>query len=62
LNEIRGVRISDLNLAMGAVGHESAARVMITADDENLARTALLRLEKISRGKGLLMITSLEGT
>jgi ACT domain-containing protein len=56
------VRISDLNLAMGAVGHESAARVMITADDENLARTALLRLEKISRGKGLLMITSLEGT
>jgi len=62
LNEIRGVRISDLNLAMGAVGQESAARVMITADDENLARTALLRLEKISRGKGLLMITSLEGT
>lgn len=61
LNELRGVRISDLSLAMGAIGQESAARVTITADDEAKARAALSRLEKIARGKKLLMITSLEG-
>ena len=62
LNELRGVRISDLSLAMGAIGQESAARVTITADDEARARAALSRLEKIANGKKLLMITSLEGT
>jgi ACT domain-containing protein len=62
LNELRGVRISDLSLAMGALGQESAARVTITADDGVRARAALSRLEKIAKGKRLLMITSLEGT
>jgi ACT domain-containing protein len=62
LNELRGVRISDLSLAMGAIGQESAARVTITADDGDRARAALSRLEKIAKGKRLLMITSLEGT
>ena len=61
LNQLRGVRISDLSLAMGAIGQESAARVTITADDESRAGAALSRLEKIAEGKGLLMITSLEG-
>lgn len=61
LNELRGVRISDLSLAMGAIGQESAARATITADDEARARAALSRLEKIAKGKKLLMITSMEG-
>ena len=61
LNDIRGVRISDLSLAMGAIGQESAARVTITADDEARARAALSQLEKIAKGKKLLLVTSLEG-
>ena len=61
LNELRGMRISDLSLAMGAIGQESAARVTITADDEPRARAALSRLEKIAKGKKLLLVTSLEG-
>jgi len=62
LNVLHGVRISDLSLAMGAIGQESAARATITADDGVRARAALSRLEKIAMGKRLLMITSLEGT
>ena len=61
LNELRGMRISDLSLAMGAIGQESAARVTITVDDEARARVALSRLEKIAEGKKLLLVTSLEG-
>lgn len=61
INVIRGVMVSDLNLAMGAVGEESAARATITANDEKRARVALSRLEKIAAEKKLLMITSLEG-
>ncbi|KUO41301.1 MAG: hypothetical protein AVW06_01420 [Hadesarchaea archaeon DG-33-1] len=59
LNKLRGVRISDLSLAMGAIGQESAARATVTADDEVRARAALSRLEKIAREKKLLMLTSL---
>lgn len=59
LNKLRGVRISDLSLAMGAIGQESAARATVTADDEARARVALSRLEKIAREKKLLMVTSL---
>jgi ACT domain-containing protein len=61
LDELRGVRILDLSLAMGAVGQESAARATITADDEARARAALSHLEKIAKGKKLLLVTSLEG-
>lgn len=61
INVIRGVMVSDLSLAMGAVGEESAARATITASDEKRARAALSRLEKIAAEKKLLMITSLGG-
>ncbi|MDI6819492.1 MAG: ACT domain-containing protein [Candidatus Hodarchaeaceae archaeon] len=61
VNVIRGVMVSDLSLAMGAVGEESAARATIMASDEKRARAALSRLEKIAGEKKLLMITSLEG-
>jgi len=60
INVLRGVMVSDLSLAMGAMGEESAARATITANDEKRARAALSRLEKIAAEKKLLMITSLE--
>jgi ACT domain-containing protein len=61
MNKLRGVRVSDLSLAMGAVGKESAARATITADDDTCARKALSLLKKIAEEKKLLMVTSLEG-
>ena len=61
LNALRGVMVSDLSLAMGATGEESAARLTIAADDEKRAGAALLRLEKIADRKNLLMIKSLGG-
>lgn len=60
LNAIKGVVASDLSLAMGEVGKESAARLTITASDERRAELALSTLEKISARKKLLMIKSLE--
>ena len=60
LNALRGVRVSDLSLAMGEPGQESAARMTITADDERRVNLALSNLQRISDRKKLLMITSLE--
>jgi ACT domain-containing protein len=62
INALRGVRVSDLSLAMGAMGEESSARMTIAADNEECVRRALQRLEGIAAEKKLLMITSLEGT
>lgn len=61
LNELGGVMVSDLSLAMGRVGQESAARMTIAADDERRTALALSRLEKISARKKLLVIKSVEG-
>ena len=60
LNSIKGVVASDLSLAMGGAGEESAARLTITASDERHAELALSILEKIAVRKKLLMIKSLE--
>ncbi|MFQ6129189.1 MAG: ACT domain-containing protein [Candidatus Hadarchaeaceae archaeon] len=59
LNALRGVRVSDLSLAMGEPGQESAARMTITADDERRVNLALSNLQRIADRKKLLMITSL---
>ena len=56
LNAIKGVMVSDLSLAMGAVGEESAARVTIAAVDDARAKAALLKLGEIAARKKLLMI------
>jgi ACT domain-containing protein len=49
-----------MGLAMGGVGHESSARMTITADDEKRARSAVALLQKIAEEKKLLLLTSLE--
>jgi ACT domain-containing protein len=59
LNALEGVRVSDMSLAMGVPGEESAARMTITADDETRADTAIAKLRRIADRKKLLMITSL---
>jgi ACT domain-containing protein len=60
LNDLRGVRVSDLSLAMSEIGKESSARITITADDESRANTALRKLQGMAKRKNLLLITSLE--
>lgn len=60
LNSIRGVMVSDLSLAMGAPGKDSAARMTITADGERHAKSAISTLQFIAGKKKLLMITSVE--
>jgi ACT domain-containing protein len=59
LNKLRGVRVSDLSLAMSELGKESSARMTITADDDKCTAAALQRLQRISVQKNLLLITSL---
>lgn len=60
LNAMGGVMVSDLNLAMGAPGKESSARMTITAGDEKRAGLAISNLRRIADRKKLLMITSIE--
>jgi len=61
LNSLRGVRVSDLSLAMGEAGKESAARITIAASNEKRAEAALRRLDKIAVKKKLLLIKSVGG-
>lgn len=60
LNALKGVRVSDMSLAMGDPGRESTARMTITADDEKRASLAISNLQRIADRKKLLMITSIE--
>lgn len=60
LNDVRGVRVSDLSLAMSELGKESSARLTVTAADEKSVGKALKRLEEIAKRKNMLLITSLE--
>ncbi len=61
LNSLKGVRVSDLSLAMGEVGKESAARITIVADNEKRVEAAIRRMERIAGEKKLLVIKSLGG-
>ncbi len=61
LNSLRGARVSDLSLAMGEAGKESAARITVVADDEKRIEAAIRRLEGIAKEKKLLVIKSLGG-
>ena len=60
LNAVKGVMVSDLNLAVGSPGRESSARVTIAADNKEQAETALSRLRRIADSKKLLLISSIE--
>jgi ACT domain-containing protein len=62
LNSLEGVRVLDLSLAMGAVGEESTARMVIVTENEDRARAALSLLTEIASQKKLLLIKSLEET
>ncbi len=60
LGALRGVGVSDLSLAMGGLGQESAARMTITTDNEKRASLAISNLQRIADRKKLLLIASLE--
>lgn len=60
LNAIKGVTVSDLNLAIGSLGQESSARMTISADDKDQASLAISRLRDIASKKKLLLITPIE--
>lgn len=60
LGALEGVRVSDLSLAMGGLGQESAARMTITTEDEESANLAISNLRRMTERKKLLLITSLE--
>jgi len=60
LNAIKGVTVSELNLAVGSMGRESSARMTIAANDRELAQLAISRLQTIAEKKGLLLVTSVE--
>ena len=61
LNSLKGVTVSDLSLAMGAAGEESAARLTLVGDDERSLNAALSRLERIAVRKKLLLVKSVGG-
>lgn len=61
LNSLEGVRISDLSLAMGESGEESAARLAIETMNEDQVSTAISKLNEIAEKKELLVIKSLGG-
>jgi ACT domain-containing protein len=61
LNGLRGVRVSDLSLAMSETGTESSSRMTITANDEKCAGIAMKKLREIAQRKDLLLITSFGG-
>lgn len=60
LNAIKGVMVSDLNLAVGSSGQESSARMTIAADSKDRVGLAISRLGKIADSKKLLLVTSIE--
>jgi len=60
LNSIKGVMVSDLNLAVGSPGRESSARMTITADNKEQVGLAISRLSNIANNKKLLLVTSIE--
>lgn len=60
LNAIKGITVLDLNLAVGASGQDSSARMTIAAEDEKQAGLAIDRLKGIAERKKLLLITTIE--
>lgn len=60
LNAIKGVMVSDLNLAVGSPGRESSARMTIAADNKEQVGLAISRLRTIADSKKLLLMTSIE--
>ncbi|MGQ9787966.1 MAG: amino acid-binding protein [Candidatus Hadarchaeaceae archaeon] len=60
LNAIKGVNVSELNLAVGNLGHESSARMIIAADDKERSMRAISKLRDIAERRNLLLVTSIE--
>lgn len=61
LNSLEGIRVSDLSLAMGESGEESAARLLIEALDDDRVGDLFSELGEIAEEKELLVIKSLRG-
>jgi len=61
MNEIKGVMVADVALAMPHPDKESSARMDIEVSERAKAKTALDRLDEIAREKKLVVIKSLEG-
>ena len=61
MNEIKGVMVADVALAMPHPDKESSARMDIEVSEKAKAKTALDRLDEIAREKKLVVIKSLEG-
>ena len=59
LTALKGVMVSDLNMAVGGPGEDSVARMTIAADDEAHTHAALSRFREIAARKKLLVIESL---
>lgn len=60
MNEIKGVMVADVDLAMPHPDKESSARMDIEVSSKAMAKTALARLDEIAREKKLFVIKSLE--
>lgn len=59
INSMRGVRVLELSLAMGAPGQDSAARLTLSSDSESRAQSAINWLSEFSKQKKLLLITGI---
>lgn len=61
INEIPGVMVADVSLAMPDPAKESSARMDIEVSGSKKAKIAMERLEEIAKEKNLLVIKSLGG-
>lgn len=59
LNSVQGARVSDLDLAVGKSGGESAARLIFEATSNESLQNVLKKLKDISEEKDLLVIEPL---
>jgi ACT domain-containing protein len=60
INEIKGVMVADVDLAMPHPDKESSARMDIEVSSSAMAKTAMKRLDEIAGEKKLFVIKSLE--
>lgn len=61
MNSLKGVRVSELSLAMGEDEEESSARLTIEVLDEDQVLKAVSKLDDIAEEKNLLVIKFLRG-
>ncbi len=59
LNSVEGTRVSDLNLAVGKSGEESAARLILESTDKENLQNVMDKLKEVADEKDLLVIEHL---